>query len=172
MTTFLLVPGAGGAASYWDRVVGPLRAAGHEAVAVDLPGPDPHAGLPEYAERTVAAGRGRGDVVLVAQSLGGFAAALAAQRLPVSRLVFVNAMIPIPDETPGEWWAATGAVTAREQAAVRGGYGAFDVATYFLHDVDVTGLRDEQREESDAVFATPCTFTNSCRTAASAGWGR
>ena len=34
---FVLIPGAGGAAWYWHRVVPELRARGHEAVAVDLP---------------------------------------------------------------------------------------------------------------------------------------
>ena len=68
-------------------------------------------------------------------------------------------MIPIPGERPGEWWDATGAVRARESAAERGGYGEFDVATYFLHDVDVAGLDDDQHDESDAAFATPCAFT-------------
>ena len=34
MTTFVLVPGAGGQAWYWHRVVERLEAQGHEAVAV------------------------------------------------------------------------------------------------------------------------------------------
>jgi hypothetical protein len=32
----VLIPGAGGTAWYWHRVVPLLRAAGHEATAVDL----------------------------------------------------------------------------------------------------------------------------------------
>jgi hypothetical protein len=36
VTTFVLIPGAGGTAWYWHRVVPLLRAAGHEATAVDL----------------------------------------------------------------------------------------------------------------------------------------
>jgi len=35
---FVLIPGAGGAAWYWHRVVPLLQEAGHEAIAVDLPG--------------------------------------------------------------------------------------------------------------------------------------
>jgi pimeloyl-ACP methyl ester carboxylesterase len=99
--------------------------------------------------------------VLVAQSLGGFTAPLAAERLPVEELVLINAMIPTSGESAGAWWEATGAVTAREEAAQRGGYGDFDVDTYFLHDVDMTGLGpDDARPESDAVFGAPCTFTS------------
>ena len=160
MAAFVLLPGAGGAASYWSRVRPALERHGHHVVAVDLPGPDPTAGLPEYADAVVAAAQGLSRVVLVAQSLGGFTAPMAAQRLPVEALVLVNAMIPLPGETPGQWWDATGAVHAREAAAARGGYGEFDVATYFLHDVDTTGLADDQREESDAAFASVCAFTS------------
>src|ERR1700761_226186 len=82
MSTYLMIPGAGGAGWYWHRVVPLLEAAGHQAIAVDLPGPDPAAGLPEYTDIAVAAAQGRDDVVLVAGSLGGFTAPLAAERIP------------------------------------------------------------------------------------------
>ena len=84
---------------------------------------------------------------------------IAGQRLPVSSIVLVNAMVPLPGETPGEWWGNTGAIEARDEAAVVGGYGPFELETYFLHDVDTTGLRDEQYPESDRVFGTPCSFS-------------
>jgi pimeloyl-ACP methyl ester carboxylesterase len=159
MVAYVLIPGAGGAGSYWSRVIPLLERSGHEAVAVDLPGPDPAAGLPEYADAVVAAAWRFSSVVLVAQSLGGFTAPMAAERLPVAELVLVNAMIPEPRELAGEWWQSTGSVQAREAAAERGGYGDFDLETYFLHDVDPTGLDDPQ-EESDAVFGSPCEFTS------------
>lgn len=40
VSTFVLLPGAGGSAWYWSRVVPLLADAGHEAIAVDLPGDD------------------------------------------------------------------------------------------------------------------------------------
>jgi pimeloyl-ACP methyl ester carboxylesterase len=159
MAAYVLIPGAGGAGSYWSRVVPLLERAGHEAVAVELPGPDPTAGLAEYADLVVAAAKQFSSVVLVAQSLGGFTAPMAAERLPLQELVLVNAMIPLAGETPGDWWDATGAVQARETAAQRGGYGDFDIATYFLHDVDTDGL-EGQHDEALAVFGTPCVFTS------------
>jgi pimeloyl-ACP methyl ester carboxylesterase len=160
MTAFVLIPGAGGAGSYWSRVVPLLEAAGHDAVAVNLPGPDPQASLPEYADLVVAAAKPFSSVVLVAQSLGGFTAPMAAERLSVDELVLVNAMIPEPGERAGEWWKSTGSVEAREEAARRGGYGLdFDPEVYFLHDVDLTGLDNEAYEENDAVFGSPCEFT-------------
>src|SRR5262249_9379863 len=78
MTTFVLIPGAGGAAWYWHRLLPLLEQAGHKALAVDLPGDDPHAGLHAYADRVIASIGKRNDVTLVAQSMGAFMAALAA----------------------------------------------------------------------------------------------
>ena len=160
--TFVLIPGAGCTAWYWHRVVPLLRAAGHEAIAVDLPGDDPAAGLPEYARLVEGAIGRRGNVVLVAMSLGGFTAPLVAAKVPVSAIVFVNAMIPRPGETPGAWWDDTGWSEARVAAAERGGYSPeFDLSAYFLHDVppDVAAAGEPyQRPEADAAFASACDF--------------
>jgi pimeloyl-ACP methyl ester carboxylesterase len=164
MTTtkrFVLIPGAGGTAWYWSRVVPLLRDRGHEAVSVDLPGDDETMGIHEYADLVVAAAEGADEVVLVAQSLGGFTAAMAAERLPLHEIVFVNAMIPVPGETAGEWWGNVDSLTAREQAATAGGYGEFDLAVYFLHDVPPELAAEGepyQREEKDIAFTQPCDF--------------
>lgn len=161
MTTFVLVPGAGGSAWYWHRVVPLLEAAGHEAVAVDLPGDDERAGLDVYADRVVGA-IGRRAPILVAQSMGGFTAPLVCARVPVKAMVFVNAMIPVPGETPGAWWDDVGSGQARAEAARRHGYKEeFDLATYFLHDVPEEVARDgaeHQRPEAKIAFTQPCRF--------------
>jgi len=161
MATFVLIPGAGGMAWYWHRVVPLIRRSGHEAIPIDLPGNDRHAGLAAYADIVISAIAKRSDAVLVAQSLAGFTAPLVCALAPVRMLVFVNAMIPKPGETAGAWWSATGADEAREQAAARGGYAAeFDVGTYFLHDVPQEVLRTspQPREEAEVVFGEPCRF--------------
>jgi hypothetical protein len=161
--TFVLIPGAGGTAWYWHRVVPLLREAGHEAIAVDLPGDDPAAGLPEYASLVTDAIGSRANVVVVAQSLGGFTAPLVAVKVAVRSLVFVNAMIPSPGETPGAWWDNTGWAQARAAAAEQGGYGTeFDLAAYFLHDVppEIAAAGEPyQRPEADAAFASVCDFS-------------
>ncbi|HEX4289602.1 MAG TPA: alpha/beta fold hydrolase [Trebonia sp.] len=161
--TFVLIPGAGGTAWYWHRVVPLLQAAGHEAIAVDLPGDDPAAGLPEYANLVENAIASRDNVTLVAMSLGGFTAPLVAAKVPVSAMVFVNAMIPRPGETPGAWWDNTGWSDARIAAAKQGGYATdFDLAVYFLHDVppEVAAAGEPyQRPEADAAFSSVCDFT-------------
>ncbi|WP_049579439.1 alpha/beta fold hydrolase [Streptomyces sp. SBT349] len=160
MSAFVLIPGAGGAAWYWHRVVPELRARGHEAVAVDLPGADESAGLPEYADAVVDAIGRREDVVLVAQSMGGFTAPMACTRVPVRLLVLVNAMVPLPGETPGEWWGNTGSEAARVAAAEAGGYAAeLGLPTYFWHDVPAERAAAgaaHDRPEADIAFGQPC----------------
>lgn len=162
MAFYLLLPGAGGTALYWQDVVPRLVAAGHEAVAVDFPGADERAGLPEYAAIAVAAARRRSDVVLVAQSMGGFTAAAVAKRLPVQRIVFVNAMIPRPGETPGEWGDHTGSAEPRRRSAERHGYSTeFTLETYFLHDLSpdlVARMKEHDSNEAPIAFTQPADF--------------
>jgi pimeloyl-ACP methyl ester carboxylesterase len=162
MACFVLIPGAGGTAWYWSRVAPLLVAAGHEARAVDLPGDDARVGIIEYADLVVRAAEGGDGVVLVAQSMGGFTAPLVCERIEVGELVFVNAMIPVPGETAGEWWAHVNAQAAHERAAEAGGYSSeFDLFTYFLHDVppEVAAEGEPfQRPEADIAFAQQCEF--------------
>jgi len=158
----VLIPGAGGAAWYWHRVVGELERAGHAAIAVELPGDDETAGLPEYTRRVLDVIADRDDVVLVGQSLGAFTVPLVAAQAMLRAIVLVNAMIPLPGETPGAWWKSTGSLAAREAAARRGGYAEqFDVAVHFLHDVHpdvISAGESHQRSEAPAVFESVCDF--------------
>ncbi|WP_214403902.1 alpha/beta fold hydrolase [Pseudonocardia lacus] len=159
MTSFVLIPGAGGAASYWRRVVPELEARGHEAVAVELPSGDPVAGLAEYADTVVAAVGDRTDVVLVAQSMGGLTAPLVARRVPIRLVVMLNAMAPRPGESGGEWWEATGQAKAAEEYAASGGWDVQDFMEVFFHDVPAD-VRDEvlaegEIDQSDTPFGSP-----------------
>src|SRR5215831_13254362 len=107
--TFILIPGAGGSSWYWHLVAPRLEQRGHDAVPVALPAADDTAGLHEYAAAVVRAigNREPRRVVLVAQSLAGFTAPVVCKQVPVALLVLLNAMIPNPGETPGEWWGNT-----------------------------------------------------------------
>ncbi len=160
---FVLIPGAGGAAWYWSHVVPLLQDAGHQAVAVDLPGDDASAGLAEYTGLVVEAVGEQPGVVLVAQSLGGFTAPLVCEKASVAELVLVNAMIPVPGETPGAWWDNTGWAAAQQGAAKAHGYSPeFDTDTYFLHDVPSQIAAEgapHQRPEASAAFDSACNFT-------------
>ncbi|PZS03314.1 MAG: alpha/beta hydrolase [Pseudonocardiales bacterium] len=159
--TFVLIPGAGGSAWYWHRVVDDLTRRGYEAIAVDLPAEDDAAGFEEYADAVVAAIAGRRRVVLGAASLGGFTAQLVCERVPVAGVVLVNAMVPRPGETAGEWWENTGSGAARranEASAGRDPETEFDLLTAFMHDVpaeDVAAAPAHSHQQSDTPFARP-----------------
>lgn len=163
--TFVLVPGAGGSSWFWHRVVAELQTRGRDAIAVDLPAEDPRAGIAEYVEIIVAAAAGLRSVVLVGQSMGAFSAVPACSRLPVERLVLLNAMIPHPGETAGAWWANTGAPAAKAALDVAEGRDPeadFDAQTYFFHDLPASVFEaagDHARNEVDRGFETPCPFT-------------
>ena len=100
LATYVLIPGAGGSAWAWHRVVPLLERRGHQVVAVDLPVSDPGAGYEEYVHAVlVAMGEPRHEVALVAISLGGIIAPVVAERTPVNRMVLVNAGVPRPGES-------------------------------------------------------------------------
>src|SRR5438067_1853350 len=107
MATFVLIHGAGDVGWYWHLVQAELREPGHDAVAPDLPCEDDAAGLPEYADAVIDAIGDRNDLVVVAQSAGGFTAPLVCERVPVKLVVLVAPMIPAPGEAPADYWANT-----------------------------------------------------------------
>ena len=96
----------------------------------------------------------------MAQSLGGFTAPLVCDRAPVDLLVLLNAMIPEPGETAGDWWDNTGVTPARDAAAQAGGYPpGYDLETYFLHDVppEIAAAGEPyQKPEAEIAFSQPC----------------
>ncbi len=167
MSSFLLIPGAGGQAWYWHRVVPELVAHGHDAVAVQLPSGDDDAGFAEYADAAVAAadpGADR-DLVVVGQSMGAYTAALVATRLPTRLLVLLNAMSPRAGETGGEWWGNVGFAEARRAQADREGRRLEDDPDDiegFFHDVpaDVrtAAFAQGEFEQSDTPFGQPWTL--------------
>jgi pimeloyl-ACP methyl ester carboxylesterase len=162
MATYVLIPGAGSDSWYWHLVAPELRARGHDVVTPDLPCEDDSAGLSEYADTVVNAVGDRTDLVVVAQSMGGFTAPLVCDRLPVRLMILVAAMVPSPGESPGDWWANTGHAQARREQAERDRSpidGGFDVKATFFHDVP-TDVVDEafargQLGQSDTPFEKP-----------------
>jgi pimeloyl-ACP methyl ester carboxylesterase len=159
--TFVLIPGAGGEAWYWHRLVAELERRGRAAVAVDLPAGDDAAGLDSYVDAVVDAVAAVVDrPVVVGQSMGGLVAPIVCTRLPARLLVLVNAMVPRPGETGAQWWAATGQEAARAELAAREGRSAaFDPLVDFLHDVPAEvvaeTLRRGEPAQSGRPFADP-----------------
>jgi pimeloyl-ACP methyl ester carboxylesterase len=107
MVTYVLIHGAGDVGWYWHLVEAELRTRGHDVVAPELPCDDDSAGLPEYADVVIEGIGDRTDLVVVAQSLGGFTAPLVCDRAAVYLLVLVAPMIPAPEEAPADYWTNT-----------------------------------------------------------------
>ena len=152
--SFVLIPGASGNAAFWQLVEPLLQKAGHRTCAVTLPN-WPGTTFSDHADAIVTAAGAPEEVTLVAQSMGAFAAPLACDRLPVSEIVLLNAMIPAPGETAGEWWGNTGQADAMRSNDLREGRdpdAGFDAQTYFLHDLspDVLALLGSSGDEEPA----------------------
>jgi pimeloyl-ACP methyl ester carboxylesterase len=163
---FALVPGAGGNAGFWQRVQPLLHKAGYHSVAVSLPN-WAGATFADHADAIVAAAEASTEITLVAQSMGAFSAPLACDRLAVAELVLLNAMIPAPGESAGDWWASTGQADAMRSNDLREGRdpdAGFDAQTYFLHDLppDVLALLMSSGDEEPvgSLFETPFPLTH------------
>jgi pimeloyl-ACP methyl ester carboxylesterase len=152
VTTYVLLHGADSDSWYWHLVSPRLQALGHDVVSVDLPCDDDGAGLREYADALVDATGDRRDLIVVAQSLAGFTAPLVCDRLPVTLLVLVAAMVPMPGESPGDWWVNTGHEFPDP----------FDAAVVFAHDLPselAAASLDHVREQSATPFEKPWPST-------------
>lgn len=103
MARIVLVHGAFAGAWCWEPLIPELQAAGHDVVAIDLPGggedhtPVGEVTLDAYAERVCQAlSEQAGPSVLVGHSMGGIAITQAAARCTdrISLLVYVCAFLP------------------------------------------------------------------------------
>jgi len=107
MARFVLVHGAFCGAWVWTRVIDGLRAAGHDAEAIDLPGsgadttPVAEVTLAAYGERVCAALSANPGALLVGHSMGGMAVTQAAARRPdlIAGLVYAAAFLPVEGES-------------------------------------------------------------------------
>jgi pimeloyl-ACP methyl ester carboxylesterase len=138
MATYALIPGGGGDPWEWHRLAPELEARGHEALAIRLPAEDDSAGWTEYADAVVDAVGDRRDIVVVAESMGGFTAPIVCTRRPAELLVLLNAMIPVPGETFNAWWSNTDSRSARREYHASIGLKpaeADDDAVIYYHDL-------------------------------------
>jgi pimeloyl-ACP methyl ester carboxylesterase len=150
MATFGFIHGAGDVGWYWHLVGAELRGRGHETVAPDLPTEDDSAGLSRYADVVADAIGRRADVVVVAQSFGGYIAPIVAERIGARLIVLVAGMMPSPGESAEEMFANTGWQPEKlEDSSAR---------SVFYHDVP-TDVADEalahDRRQSDTPGREP-----------------
>ena len=103
MKTYVLIHGAWHGAWCWDKVIPLLRQAGHQAIAVDLPGhggdktPFSEITLRSYTDRVCQAlDRLPEPVILVGHSLGGLSITQSAEYRPdkINKLVYLCAFVP------------------------------------------------------------------------------
>lgn len=154
MATYVLIHGAGDVGWYWHLVERELRARGHEVVVMDMPVDDDAATLSDYADVVVEAiGDRRDDLVVVAQSYGGYVAPIVCDRVPARLMILVAAMIPSPGESAERMWVNT----RFNDAARTGTHDSSDLAIFY-HDVPRT-LADEAlskgRPQSETTSAEP-----------------
>jgi pimeloyl-ACP methyl ester carboxylesterase len=103
--TFILVHGAWQGAWAWDTIVPRLQAAGHDAIAVDLPGngndntPPADVDLGRYAAHVAGIiDSTTGPIIMVGHSMGGTAAAQACELRPdrIALAIYLAAFL-LPD---------------------------------------------------------------------------
>ena len=180
LATFVLVHGAWGGAWIWQRVLGPLREAGHAVHAVTLTGCGERAHLrhPGIGLQTHVAdvlglieAEELHDIVLVGHSYGGMVITGAADRLlahkpaALRRLVYIDAMVPLPGESWGQQHSAD-VVSARTAAAQANGHALPppDPAGFGLAGADRDWLLRRQVPHPFGPYREPLNFD-------SARWG-
>ena len=173
MSTFVLVHGAWGGAWIWRRILGPLRAAGHEVHAVTLTGDGERAHLrrPDISLQVhiddvlgLVAAEELDDVVLVGHSYGGMVITGAADALPargvtVRQLVYVDAMVPLPGEGWGDGHPPE--IVAARRAAAAAHDNALpppDPADFGLQGADADWLRRRQVPHPFGMYRVPLHF--------------
>lgn len=102
MSTFILIHGAAHGAWCWYKIVPRLREAGHEVIAMDLPGhgpdrsPTENANLASYTASVAQVLAGLSEpAILVGHSLGGLTLSQVAEQRPqsVKHLVYLTALM-------------------------------------------------------------------------------
>lgn len=153
MTTYALIHGAGDVGWYWHLVERELRGRGHRTVAPDLPIENDDASLLDNAQvvlDAIEATHDEGELVVVAQSYGGYIAPIVADLAKADRLILVAAMIPRPGETADEMWRATAwQMPPQEQSGATG---------VFYHDVDpalAAEAMSRERRQSETTGREP-----------------
>lgn len=102
----VLVHGAYHGAWCWELLIPELERLGHTAHPVDLPISDPLLGAAAYAEIVGRAVDAAHQPILVGHSIAGLVTPIVAATHPVSRLVFLAALLPDPGRSANDQRAA------------------------------------------------------------------
>lgn len=99
MAKFVLAHGGGHTSWHWNLVQPLLESAGHCTVVPDLPMDNPDAGVADWADVVCDSLTGQqidDDVIAVGHSLAGLMLPVLAERIPLRRIVFLAANVPVP----------------------------------------------------------------------------
>ena len=150
MATFVLIHGAGDVGWYWHLVEAELRGAATTSSRPTCRATTTRPACPSTRTRWSRAIGDRSDLVVVAQSLGGFTAPLGLRAGAGRLLVLVAPMIPAPGEAPADYWA--------EHRLGRRGASSTTTVALFYQDVPPEpgrrGLRSG-RAQSEARMGEP-----------------
>jgi len=166
---FVLVHGAWHGAWCWKRILPGLWAAGHRAFAVTLTGTGERAHqlssnvtLRTHADDVAAVVEAEElrDAIVVGHSYAGMVITALADRMPerIARLVYLDAVVPLP----GECWSSTHA--AQTQAQRRGAIAATgsipppDPALFGLSGEDAEWVARRQTPQPGGVYDDPLHF--------------
>jgi pimeloyl-ACP methyl ester carboxylesterase len=170
----VLVHGAWGGAWIWRRVLGPLRAAGHEVHAATLSGCGErahlrHQGITLHTHIDdvlgLVAAEELHEIVLVGHSYGGMVitgaadALLAQGRVRLRHLVYLDAMVPLPGEGWGD--AHPPEIVAARRAAAAANDGALpppDASDFGLSGADRDWLNRRQVPHPFGMYRVPMRY--------------
>ncbi|MEV4033628.1 alpha/beta fold hydrolase [Streptomyces umbrinus] len=99
MATFVLLHGGAHQGRHWSLVRPLLETLGHGTIAPTLPMTDVNKGAGDWADVVVDAVSdcvNLDDLYLVGHSYSGVVLPLVASRVPVKRMIFLNAHVPVP----------------------------------------------------------------------------
>lgn len=169
MADFVLVHGAWHGAWCWKKILPGLWTAGHRAFAVTLTGTGERAHhlVPGIALRThvddvaaVVEAEELQDAIVVGHSYGGMVITGLADRMPerIARLVYLDAVVPLP----GECWSSTHAAQTqaqrREAIAKTGSIPPADPAMFGLTGDDAQWVARRQTPHPGGVYDDPLNF--------------
>ncbi len=169
MADFVLIHGAWHGAWCWQRVLGPLREAGHRVFAVTLSGVGERAHF-EAAKATlsnhiddilaVVEAEELARPILVGHSYGGLPMTGAADALAgrVRHLVYLDAVVPLP----GECWSSQHPAPARDARraaiAATGFIPPPDASVFGLTGADHAWVTRRMTPQPGAMYDTPLDF--------------
>lgn len=168
-TAIVLVHGAWQGAWCWQRVLGPLRAAGHRVHAVSLSGVGErahqiHPGITLQTHiddvKAVIECEELQDVMLVGHSYSGMVITGVAEQMPerLAQLVYLDAVVP----EPGESWSSrhSDEVKAQRRALIaqHGHLPPAPPQGMGLKDADFDWVSRRQRPHPGGVYDDPLAF--------------